>query len=121
MRDAVAPVTHGGMTLPRRLRPASAALLWGLASAAAAQTPPAADPRGGAAEPVNDQAAQDRIMALVRAGKCGPAKVEATRIGDLSLADQIGAMCGAHSSNPFPPKKSGGGGGRPGSSGRGGG
>ena len=109
-----------------RLRLASAAALWGLASAAAAQTLPAVEPKPAAEAPVNDQAAQDRIMALVRTGKCGAAKAEATRVGDLSLADQIGTMCGARSSNPFPPKKSGGGGsggggGRPGSGGRGGG
>ena len=59
------------------------------------------------AAPVNDQAAQDRIMALVRTGKCGPAKAEATRVGDHSLADQIGSMCGARSADPFS-KRSGG-------------
>ena len=120
---AAAAVTSVGMTPLRRLL-ASAALLCGLLSTTAvAQTSPAVEskPTAAAAEPVNDQAAQDRIMTLVRAGKCGSAKAEATRVGDLSLAEQIGVMCGAHSSNPFPTKKSGGGGGRPGSGGRGGG
>ena len=114
------------MTLRRRLIPVAllASLSWGGAALAEPPTPTVVEPKpdaAAAAAPVNDQAAQDRIMALVRGGKCGPAKAEATRVGDLSLADQIGAMCGARSSNPFPAKKSGGGGGRPGAGGRGGG
>ena len=110
------------MTPHPRLRLASAALLWSLASAAASAQVPAPEPKSAVSGPVNDQAAQDRIMALVRTGKCGAAKSEATRVGDLSLADQIGTMCGAKSSNPFPAKGggSGGGGGRRGSGGRGG-
>lgn len=100
---------------PARLHLAAIVLAAALAGAAsaAAQAAPTVEPKPeAAAAPVNDQAAQDRIMALVRSGKCGPAKTEATRVGDLSLAEQIGTMCGARSSNPFPTKAGGGGGGR---------
>ena len=103
---------------PSLLRLAPALLWLGFAPAALAQPPtpmvvePKPDAATAAAAPVNDEAAQDRIMALVRAGKCGPAKTEATRVGDVSLAEQIGTMCGARSSDPFAkPGKSGGGGG----------
>ncbi len=114
------------MSPSHRLRLAVAAAIWSAASLAAAQTPIASPSAAAAAAPVNDQAAQDRIMALVRAGKCGPAKTEATRVGDLSLAEQIGTMCGARSSDPFAKGHaggggSGGGGGRRGSGGGGGG
>ena len=94
------------------LRPALPLIALAAFAAGAAHAgapPPASVP--AAAAPVNDDAAQDRIMALVRAGKCGQAKTEATRVGDLSLADQIGSMCGARSSDPFA-KGGGGKGGR---------
>ena len=122
LRAAAAAVTTVGMTLlPRLLGPA--VLLCSLASTAAvAQSSPVVEPKPAvSAEPVNDQAAQDRIMALVRAGKCGSAKTEATRVGDISLAEQIGTMCGARNADPFPTKsgagRKGGAGGRRGGGG----
>ena len=100
---------------PRFPRLAPALLLLVAAPAAFAQTAAAsaaAPPTTAAsAAPVNDEAAQERIMTLVRQRKCTAAKTEATRVGDLSLADQIETMCGAHSSNPFPTHGGGGGGG----------
>ncbi len=66
-------------------------LLW--TTSAPAQAPPSA-PASAASGP----SLEDRVVALVQAGKCGRAKAEATQGGDPSLADQVGAMCGARSS-----------------------
>ena len=91
------------MTPTSSLGPALAALVW--ASAAAAQTaPPAPSPSPAppaSATPAKDPAVEARILELVRAGKCGPARAAALKAGEASLADQIGSMCGARPSDPF--------------------
>lgn len=113
------------MTVVHKQAPALAitlaAALAGSAPALARVQAGAPAPAPAAAPAADDKAAaEDRIMTLVRQGKCGPARTEAVRIGDTSLADQIGAMCGAKSSDPFAKSKGGGGGGGGRRGGRGG-
>lgn len=105
--------------LPLLLSAALVAATPTLAQTPTTPPPPASDAAKADTQPANDQAAQERIMTLVRAGKCSAAKSEATRVGDLSLADQIGTMCGARSSDPFAKRGGGGGGGRRGGGGGG--
>lgn len=96
----------------------------GLAFAAALpllQAAPAVAPAPAA--PAAAPGLEERVVALVQAGKCGRAKDEAVKGGDASLAEQVGAMCGARSSGVSGNSggKGSGGGGRGGGASRGGG
>lgn len=90
-------------------------------SQAPTSTPAVVTAAPGAVTTVKDPAVGERIMALVRAGKCGPARKAAQQAGDEPLADQIASMCGAKPSDPFARRGGaggGGGGGRKGGGGR---
>ena len=67
-----------------------------IARAQAPGSPPVAG--ASAATLAADSQSEDRIFALVQAGKCAQAKAAAERSGDTSLAEQIGTMCGAKAS-----------------------
>ena len=100
---------------PRLPNPALLALCGALMAAGAAlgQAPPA---DGAAAPPTAQSEAHakevDRIMGLVRAKKCGAAKVAAEKAGEVSLAEQIGQVCGVSPNNGAPRGGGGPGGGR---------
>ncbi|MBE7218260.1 MAG: hypothetical protein INR64_07300 [Caulobacteraceae bacterium] len=94
---------------------ASAPAGWGQPPARATAAPVAA------ASPAQDDHAhaEDRVFALVQAGKCAQAKAAALQDDDSDLAGQIGLMCGAKPSGAYPEghgqsggRHGGGGGGR---------
>ncbi len=90
---AALPLTLAGVAAAQTTVPAAPAAV------TTSPTPAAAAP--GALTAAKDPAVEDRIMALVRAGRCGPARTAALKAGDPALADQIASMCGARSSDPF--------------------
>lgn len=81
--------------------------------------PPPPTP-AAAAVPVATPSLDDRITALVSAGKCGQAKAEATKAGNDELARQVGEVCTRPSSPDRNSQGGADGGGRRGGGGRGG-
>ena len=99
----------------------TAAILLASATAGGAQAPAAtsAKPAAATAPPANaSSTTEDRIFALVQAGKCGQAKSAAEKADDANLAEQIGLKCG-HSPTAGSNASKGGGGGRRGGGGQG--